>query len=923
MESVGELTSEIGAGASSHAPQAAALLCSYDLRGHLIDVQGLEPALGYPRADILAKDLRGVLEPESWDEARQNILVHVGGAKPPPWELRSRSAPGSLVRLRVFTRLLFERGTPVAIQAFGEELSAGSGVKSSYPKKELISTRNQLLEFSGRLKQLHRLSTTRYESVSHATADYLKTGCEVFRLPYGLVIQADHHANHQANHQNGVVLASHGTFPHLAPGSRIALDPDRFASPAGRLGTFAGSLNSDPRFGTCLATPILVDAELHGTLCFAGPAPEPNDPRSSTLEAGTSDLIELMAGSLARLILEDRIHRQREAAQALERQRNRVLEMMAENRDLAETMRELARLVEDQCPDAVCAILIAEAAGLTILGGPSLPPDFEARLRDISLSAPPVAFCPDLFCPDRFNFVEELGLRFAGASPVVASNSLPLGGIVVARRTSAANNEPPKALREVLRVASRLAGIAIEQRQLADRLASQAQHDFLTGLPNRLRLMQLLEQRLTQAQAQGSKLAVLFLDLDRFKQINDSLGHSVGDRLLIEVAERLRSVLPSSGDVAARMGGDEFAMVLSVRDEEAALARASLVLSALRAPYLIDGRELFVTASIGVSFFPLHGDAASLLLHRADAAMYLAKREGKNEVKSFVVGSTQVETIEKLELENALRRALEKSELEPLFQPIVAMDGSLAGFEVLLTWNHARLGRVSPKQFIPMAEETGLIVPIGAWVLREACRRGAEWIRSGLRLKGLAVNVSALQFARPDFVETVAQALAATGLPPALLGLELTESLVLLDISDSIHRMTQLRELGVTMAIDDFGTGYSSLNYLRRLPVNELKIDQSFLRDLRSTSGTLHVVQTIVTLAHQMKLSVVAEGVETMEQLELLRAAGCDQVQGYLYGMSLNAADARDLLARPDGLVPCRRDAEKALKPQMDNDGHG
>ncbi|MBV8818621.1 MAG: EAL domain-containing protein [Acidobacteriaceae bacterium] len=461
--------------------------------------------------------------------------------------------------------------------------------------------------------------------------------------------------------------------------------------------------------------------------------------------------------------------------------------------------------------------------------------------------------------------------------------------------------------RELLRVASRLAGIAIEQRQLTDRLAFQAQHDYLTGLPNRFRLLEILEQRLTSAQARSGMLAVLVLDLDRFKQINDSLGHPVGDRLLIEAGERIRAVLKAD-DAAGRMGGDEFSVVLaSARTEQQAMETSRTLLDTLSAPYLVDGRELIVTASIGMSLFPNHGQDASTLLHKADSAMYRAKNEGKNAIECYRP-DTQHGTIEQLDLENALRRALEKGEFELLFQPIVSLQGELEAFEALLAWNHPKLGRVPPGQFIPLAEETGLITSIGAWVLRAACEQAVSWLNAGLPVKRIAVNVSAMQFARPDFVETVASALSSTGLPPGLLELELTESLVLRDISDSIHRMAQLRELGVVMAIDDFGTGYSSLNYLRRLPVHELKIDQSFVRDLRATPGTLHVVQTIATLAHNMNLSVVAEGVETADQLELVRVAGCDRVQGHLYGMSLSAEKAEVLLRRTDVLVPIAAD---------------
>ena len=438
-----------------------------------------------------------------------------------------------------------------------------------------------------------------------------------------------------------------------------------------------------------------------------------------------------------------------------------------------------------------------------------------------------------------------------------------------------------------------LLGTSIARVVLEDRLRC----DHLTRLPNRFRLLALLDQCLGRAQETGGMVGVLFVDLDRFKQINDSLGHAAGDRVLIEVAGRLTSCL-GPADVAGRMGGDEFTVLLPGTDsQEAALQRAREFLAALQGSYLIDGRELFVTASIGMSLYPKHGTDAAALLQAADAAMYRAKKTGTNALEFFESGAGQG-SLAQFDLENALRRALEKGEFELLYQPIFGMAGSLEGMEALLSWNHATRGKVGASEFIPMAEATGLIVPIGDWVLHQACSAGARWNAAGLRLERIAVNVSALQFAKPDFVGSVANALASAGFPARLLQLELTESLVLRDIGESIQRMTQLRELGVSIAIDDFGSGYSSLNYLRRLPVNELKIDQSFLRDLRGQPCTLSVVQTIVALAHTMKLTVIAEGVETEEELELLRQAGCDKVQGHLFGASLHQNEMEELLVR-------------------------
>jgi EAL domain-containing protein (putative c-di-GMP-specific phosphodiesterase class I) len=322
---------------------------------------------------------------------------------------------------------------------------------------------------------------------------------------------------------------------------------------------------------------------------------------------------------------------------------------------------------------------------------------------------------------------------------------------------------------------------------------------------------------------------------------------------------------------------------------------------------LIDGfadvHELFVTASIGIGVYPKDGQDAAGLLRSADLAMYGAKNNGKNGLQVFVA-DRHPSGLEPFQLENALRRALERGELEVLYQPMVGMDGKLAGLEALLSWNHPAYGRIAPNRFIPIAEETGLIVPIGSWVMGQACSRSARWREAGHKEACVSVNVSALQFEGSAFVETVRAALAASGLPAACLELELTESFVMRDIQASTRRMAQLRELGVGISIDDFGTGYSSLSYLSRLPVNSLKIDQSFVRDLHRPAGSLPIVQTIVRLAHNMDLCVVAEGVETLEELNLLRVVGCDKVQGHLFGQSLRLDEVEKLLAQQDGVVP-------------------
>jgi diguanylate cyclase (GGDEF)-like protein len=423
-----------------------------------------------------------------------------------------------------------------------------------------------------------------------------------------------------------------------------------------------------------------------------------------------------------------------------------------------------------------------------------------------------------------------------------------------------------------------------------------ARHDSLTGLPDRSYLIELLDAAMLECGPTGT-LAVLFINLDRFKQVNDTMGHAMGDRVLEEAGGRVKCVL-AEGDVAGRIGSDEFAVVLKRQAcEPDALRAAQQVLSALRAPYKVDDSDLFVTASIGVAMFPKHGGSAAELLRNADLALGHVKSAGKNAVELFQAENHAL-GVDRLRLENALRGALRNYEFALVYEPVINMRGKLEGIEALLAWRHPIYGHVPANQFIPIAEEGGLIVEIGSWVLLQACLCGARWLAAGYRIAPISVNVSALQFERHDFVETVSAALAATGLPARYLQLELTESYVMRNPSEAAARMSEIRKLGVSIAIDDFGTGYSSLSYLNKFPLDTLKVDQSFLRGMQETAGSLAVFQSIVHLAHSLNLAVVAEGVETREELELIRLLGCDMAQGRLYGTRLEPQALEALFAR-------------------------
>ncbi|MBN9387224.1 MAG: EAL domain-containing protein [Chloroflexi bacterium] len=454
---------------------------------------------------------------------------------------------------------------------------------------------------------------------------------------------------------------------------------------------------------------------------------------------------------------------------------------------------------------------------------------------------------------------------------------------------------------ELLTAFCDLAGLAIErttfaleQKRLSAQLIFQAKHDALTGLPNRLMLEESLEKALEDAKRKKHQVAVLFIDLDRFKMINDSLGHTVGDALLQQVACRLQKGVRFT-DIVARQGGDEFVIVLSVVKNLQSVNRiAESLLKALQEPFIVSGQELYISASIGISLYPTHGENVTEILRHADNAMYKVKDQGKNNFRFFVKDMDESEQ-RRLWLMTQLHKALELGELLLHYQPQVDIEqAKLVGLEALIRWNHRELGLVSPGEFIPLAEETGLIIPIGAWVMEEACRQAVEWQNRGLPPVRVSVNVSALQFGRDDFIDTVLHALDKSGLDPQWLELELTEGLLLGDTHSIAAKLNQLKEIGVYLAIDDFGTGYSSLRYLQQLPIDTLKIDQSFVRTLgtvQESPKTKALLKTIAMLGHNLDMRVIAEGVETSQQLDYLEEIGCQEIQGYYISRPLRVQE--------------------------------
>jgi diguanylate cyclase (GGDEF)-like protein len=434
------------------------------------------------------------------------------------------------------------------------------------------------------------------------------------------------------------------------------------------------------------------------------------------------------------------------------------------------------------------------------------------------------------------------------------------------------------------------------RRQTEETLRSLAYHDPLTGLPNRLLFYDRLAQAIERARRARQPLAVMLVDLDRFKLINDSLGLGPGDQIIKGVADWLVQALRKS-DTVARLGGDEFmVLLLGVGGAEAAAKVAQKLLECLKPPLEVDAHELTTSASIGIALFPHDGDDADTLIKNADNALSRAKEQGRNHYQ-FYTDDMNAAAFERLMLESRLRKALEQGEFVLYYQPKVSLaDGAVVGVEALLRWFHPDLGLVPPAEFIPLAEETGLIVPIGAWVLRTACAQVCRWHRMGHAPLELAVNLSARQFQERDLVAVIAAAVEESGIAPGLLELELTESVIIRDTADAGRRLKELTALGIRLAVDDFGTGHSALGYLRNFPFTSLKIDRSFIRDVDRDPNSAALAQAIITIASSLQLKVVAEGVETREQLELLRGFGCQELQGYVFSRPLPPEELLALL---------------------------
>ena len=541
---------------------------------------------------------------------------------------------------------------------------------------------------------------------------------------------------------------------------------------------------------------------------------------------------------------------QRKRVERLDRQRREVLEMIAQNQPLQGVLQNVEEAIEDYYPGAAARILLT---------GDTVAEECGSERRR------PAAV-------DHQGRVEV---------PIRACNGQVLGRLEISRAEPWQTDEAENVLLDSM---AKLASIALEHRQITDRLAYQAHHDPLTGLPNRALLDDRLGQAITLARRQKKMVAVLYVDLDRFKFINDTLGHHFGDLLLQEAARRLAGAVRES-DTLARTGGDEFVAVLfgveTVGDAEIVAER---IMEAMREPFQVNGHELFASASVGLSLFPEDGEDAATLQKHADVAMYDAKNRGRSRFQRFAYTMNSASS-ERLEIENQLHRALERGEMRLHYQPQFRVPSrQLVGLEALLRWKHPKWGLVPPNRFIPVAEESGLIIPISLWVLEEACRQHQLWRRAGYPPAKISVNISATQFMRSNLPEQVAQALRSHDVEACYLEVELTEGVLMRDAEDTARQLAELRALGVRISIDDFGTGYSSLGYLHRLPIDDLKIDKCFVQGVDRAANTKSLVQAIIGLAHGLNVTATAEGVETEEELAVLETLGCDRVQGFLLG---------------------------------------
>ena len=600
---------------------------------------------------------------------------------------------------------------------------------------------------------------------------------------------------------------------------------------------------------------------------------------------------------------------ERRHVEDLHRGQRRILEMLTEPNDLApeEILQYLAETVASRNEDWECAVHLMDRRGklLQLAASSGVTDPLKAYLRAVGTEYGDSPEC-QAGASGETHIVEDLdeidlswcaaltagGIFSAWSMPFGANGSGRLAGTLTVYSRS--RSKPSAYELEMSEASSKLAALILEHRRLRSELIHNAYVDALTGLPNRRAGVQAIDESITRAASHNGSVAVLWVDVNRFKRVNDQFGHEAGDHVLQTIAERIRRS-PINTGTAARVGEDEFLVVIpGTEDSIDSVEIARRLGGAISKPIYVGSTRITVSTCIGICSYPQDGATADILERNADFAMSRAKSTGE----SYCVFSSAMsaEANEAMEIEEALGVALEKNYLRLVYQPLYAADGSLTGFEALLRFRHPRLGDISPARFIPVAEDTRLILPIGNWVLREACRQLKEWNDNGLPHVRMAVNISALQFARDDFADSVARTFSTCGVDPEDLILELTESVVMEDYASVVSQMNLLRQCGVHIAMDDFGTGYSSLSYIHRIPVDIIKVDRSFVDRLTEPGGTRPIVEAVIAMAKHLGLNVVAEGVETTEQHQILLQAGCQGFQGYLFARPLPPEEAESCL---------------------------
>ncbi|KUM25889.1 histidine kinase [Mesorhizobium loti] len=607
---------------------------------------------------------------------------------------------------------------------------------------------------------------------------------------------------------------------------------------------------------------------------------------------------------------------QRKLADDLRSGQAQILEMIAMRAPLEDVLERLVRLIESQLTGISSSVLLLDADGIHLRHGaaPSLAKEYTDAIDGIRIG-PNVGSCgtaafrrepvivtdimSDPLWEDYRELVRPYGYRSCWSTPILSHTGSVLGAFAM---YSKAVREPSKVEIELFDFSVRIAGIAIERKLAEDRIHFMANHDTLTGLPNRALLGDRLSQAILYAKRYGRWVSVVFVDADNFKLVNDTLGHDAGDVLLKTVASRMVNCVRST-DTVVRLGGDEFVIVLfdQTPDVEFITATVQKIRAAVAEPVHLGKHNLRTTASFGVANYPGDGATADTLLANADAAMYRAKELGRDNVQ-FYAPELNSKNQEKFLLQEELRNALARGEFVLLYQPQVDLrSGRVFAVEALIRWQHPTLGLISPMKFIPMAEESGLIVPIGDWVLHEACRQNKAWQDAGLPPMMVCVNVSARQFKEPNLISRVVNALKDSGLEAQYLELEVTESLIMQDVDMAVAMMNELQGLGVRISIDDFGTGYSSLSALKTFPVARLKIDKSFINDLATDKNDQAVASAVISLGQKLHLRVIAEGVETDDQVEFLRRNNCDEMQGYHFSKPISAENIAELIDKVRG----------------------